>query len=64
MLEAVRSSLVAGGWLDPAWVSEAQTRTIVGEVVPDMTTVAAHFPLGSVVRRRLSKYLVGLSLPS
>lgn len=61
--EALRSSLEAGGWLDPAFCTAELAREIVDEVCGDMRHVAQHFPVGSVVRRRISKYYVGESLP-
>lgn len=57
--EALRSSLEAGGWLDPLYVTAQEGDTLVNEARLNMARVAAHFPTGSVVRRRLSRYFVG-----
>lgn len=57
--EALRSSLEAGGWLDPAFTPPPLADLMVEEALSDMTDVASHFPVGSVVRRRLSQYFLG-----
>lgn len=36
---------------------------MVDEALRDMTVVAAHFQVGDVVRRRLSRYFVGSVIP-
>ncbi|GAA5119938.1 hypothetical protein GCM10023339_34530 [Alloalcanivorax gelatiniphagus] len=54
--EALRSSLDAGGWLDPAFCTSTMAREMVRELVADMQRVALHFPLGTVVRRRIDHY--------
>lgn len=59
--EAIRSSLEAGGWLDPSFCTPELEREMVDEIIDDMQRVAAHFPVGSVVRRRIDKYYVGTS---
>lgn len=60
--EALRSSLQAGGWLDPAFCTPELAREMVDELSGDMRRVACHFPTGSVVRRRIHQYYVGESL--
>lgn len=57
--EAIRSSMEEGGWLDPTVVPAPLAEEIVSEAMLDMTSVANHFPVGSVVRRRLSQYFIG-----
>ena len=54
--EAIRSSLEAGGWLDPAYCTPQMARAMVRESVDDMSGVARHFPPGTVVRRRINHY--------
>ena len=54
--EAVRSSLEAGGWLDPSFCTPALARGMVRELVDDMQRVAHHFDVGTVVRRRIDHY--------
>lgn len=54
--EAVRSSLEAGGWLDPAFCTPELARAMVRELVDDMQRVACHFDIGTVVRRRIDRY--------
>jgi hypothetical protein len=56
--EALRSSLEAGGWLDPRIFPDELAQALVDEALDDMRTVAEHFPVGSVVRRRLDTYAV------
>lgn len=62
--KALRSSLEAGGWLDPALVAPEHATQLVEELVADMSRVALHFAVGSVVRRRLSTYFSGGSTTS
>lgn len=50
--EALRSSLAAGGWLDPAYVSKQDAAAIVTDYLALMCAVAGQFPVGSVIRRR------------
>lgn len=57
--EALRSSLEAGGWLDPTLIPADQASRMVGESMAYMSRIAEHFPVGSVVRRRVSMYFVG-----
>ncbi|MCW2857768.1 MAG: hypothetical protein JWR52_3383 [Marmoricola sp.] len=57
--EALRSSLEAGGWLDPTICTADLAEAMVEESLHDVFRVAEHFPAGSVVRRRLSQYFVG-----
>ena len=59
---ALRSSLEAGGWLDPAMCTSEAADAIADEHLQDVRRVAEHFPVGSVVRRRQTKYFVGTSL--
>ena len=54
--EALRSSLEAGGWLDPTFCSPEKAAAVVREVLADMRMVAERLPIGSVVRRRLESY--------
>ena len=54
--EALRSSLEAGGWLDPAFCTPELARAMVSELMDDMLTVARHFDVGTVVRRRIDRY--------
>ena len=61
--EALRSSLHAGGWLDPAFCTTQLAQEMVAELLGDMRRVASHFPVGSVVRRRIDKYYVGTQVP-
>lgn len=56
--EALTSSLEAGGWISPS-VPPDLAVAMVEQALEDMRRVADHFPLGSVVRRRLSRYFVG-----
>ena len=60
--EALRSSLEAGGWLNPAYFAPDEIEAIVKEGLQDVRRVAEHFPVGSVVRRRLSQFFVGQAL--
>ena len=54
--EAVRSSLEAGGWLDPTFCTPDLARAMVRELVDDMQRVACNFDSGTVVRRRVNQY--------
>jgi hypothetical protein len=54
--EAVRSSLEAGGWLDPSFCTPELARAMVRELVDDMQRVARNFETGTVVRRRINHY--------
>lgn len=54
--EALRSSLEAGGWLDPECLLPKEADAIVDQALHDVCRVAERFPIGSVVRRRLSQY--------
>jgi hypothetical protein len=56
--EALRSSLEAGGWIAPDLVPPDEAEAAVEELMDDMVRVARHFPVGSVVRRRLSQFYV------
>lgn len=56
---ALRSSLEAGGWLNPTLFSQVETDGIVEETLCDMLRVANLFSVGTVVRRRLSQYFGG-----
>lgn len=53
---AVRSSLEAGGWINPAWCPAELADQMVAEVLDLVHTVAAHFPVGTVVRRSNYQY--------
>ena len=53
--QALRSSLQAGGWISGR-VPDELADQLVEEVMDDLRRVAAHFPVGSVVRRRLDVY--------
>ena len=52
--QALRSSLEAGAWIDPRIHADELAEVMVGEALDDMRVVAGRFPVGSVVRRRLS----------
>lgn len=54
--EALRSSLEAGGWFDRRWCSQEMEDAFLDLALRRMTTIAEHFPLGSVVRRRIDHY--------
>lgn len=54
--KALKSHLEAGGWLDPARCTPDEADVIVEELLRDMLQVANHFPVGTVVSRRLSQY--------
>ena len=54
--EALRSSLEAGGWLDPTFCSPDEAVAVVGELLADVRMIAESLPIGSVVRRRLDTY--------
>ena len=51
--EALRASLVAGGWLNPSFCTPELANEMVTELYEDVRAMAAHFPVGGVVRRRL-----------
>ena len=57
--EALKSSLEAGGWIDRRTDAELAA-ALVSEFLEDVQLVANHFPVGAVVRRRLSKYYEGM----
>lgn len=61
--EALRSSLEAGGWLDPRFLAPDDATAMVDEVVEQVCAIADHFPVGSVVRRRLDRFYVGTLVP-
>ena len=54
--EALRSSLEAGGWLDPAFCPPGLAAEVVEGLVDEVRALAEHFPLGSIVRRRVDRY--------
>lgn len=54
--EAVRSSLEAGGWIDPTRMQPHLAKWIVDETLETIAEVAAHFPVGSVVRRHIWQF--------
>ncbi len=54
--EALRSSLEAGGWLDPAFCPPDLAVEVVEGLAAEVRALAEHFPLGSIVRRRLDRY--------
>lgn len=60
--EALRSSLQAGGWLDPAFCTPELAGEMVDGLRDHMRCVADHFPVGSVVRRKIDQYYIGESL--
>lgn len=59
--KALRSSMEAGGWIDPQ-VPDDLAEAMVDEALDDLKDVAGHFPVGSVVRRRLGNY--GVRFPT
>ncbi len=61
--EAIRSSLETGGWLDPAFCPPDLAQAMLTEILDDVRRVANHFPVGSVVRRRIDQYYVGTHFP-
>ena len=54
--EALRSSLAAGGWLDPSLDSADEAMAVVDELLLGVRAVAERLPVGSVVRRRLDLF--------
>ncbi len=54
--EALRSSLAAGGWLDPDFCTPEEAMVVVGEMVREVRSVAERLPEGSIVRRRLDLF--------
>lgn len=54
--EALKSSLEAGGWLDPARCTPDEAEALVEAALQDMLRVAKQFPVGRVVRRRLWQF--------
>jgi hypothetical protein len=54
--EALRSSLAAGGWLDPDVCTAEEAMVVVGEMVREVRFVAERLPEGSIVRRRLDLF--------
>ena len=53
---ALRASLEEGGWIDPRFCPASLANAMVDEALMDMSRLAESFGVGSVVRRRLSKY--------
>ncbi|CAN5578648.1 hypothetical protein BH23ACT6_BH23ACT6_06320 [soil metagenome] len=56
--EAIRSGLEAGGWLDPAFCSPAESQDLVEDAWQRASMVAKHFTVGTVVGRRWTRYSV------
>ena len=56
--EALRASLVAGGYLPPGYFHKAEEQAILNELLSENRALAEAFPVGSVVRRRLEHYYV------
>jgi hypothetical protein len=53
--EAIRSSLTDGGWIDPDRTTYELAEQLVEEAWGLVQEVATHFPVGTVVGRRLSR---------
>ena len=51
--EAIRSSLHAGGWLDPSLCSRTVADQLVDEAWNRIRHVATHYPVGTVLGRSL-----------
>ncbi len=51
--EAIRSSMRAGGWLDPSFCSEKLAEEMVEEAWNRIRQVATHFEVGTVLGRSL-----------
>ncbi len=58
--EAIRSSLEAGGWLDPRIGTSESNRAMVDEAFERGHQIAEHFPVGSVIGRRLDQVFARL----
>ena len=54
--EALRASLAAGGWLNPAFCPPEEAEAIVDELFGELSGLAERLPLGSIVRRRLDTF--------
>ncbi|MGO0575018.1 DUF7715 family protein [Ornithinimicrobium panacihumi] len=54
--EALRSSLVVGGWLDAATHPPGSTDPLLEQLLAYMRGVAREIPAGTVVRRRLNEF--------
>jgi len=55
--EAIRSSLLDGGWIDPDRTTHETAERLVEEAWSLIREVAEHFPVGTVVGRRFSRII-------
>lgn len=62
--EAIRSSLEAGGWLDPRFCTPELGQAMVDEAFEGGQQIAEHFPVGTVIGRRLDQVFARLAAPA
>lgn len=61
--EAIRSSLVDGGWIDPDRTTRELAEQLVEEAWARVHAVTEHFPVGTVLGRRLDRIFPRIGRP-